>query len=367
MQSVLKPKKPDLLLMIPVAVLLGFGMVMVYSASGIQSRELYNDSGVIFFKQFVAMIMGLAAFAVGFAVPHKVYRRKSVLLTGVAIVTLLLIAVKFQSAANGATRWFYIGRFGFQPSDLAKLLAIMVVAAFATAQFEGPKLWQRRLIPIFMIVGLFCSLILIQPDFGTTMIIIFIVGLMLFLAGIPKKYLMIGGLLLLPLIIGLVLTKGYRFKRITDFIYNEHYQNRQAKIAIGSGGLNGLGLGQGKQKLYYLPEPHTDFIYATLGEEFGFLGTLSVVLCFFAFLLRGIYVLNRVDSPHSQVLGAGLLLLITTQAFMNISITLALFPNKGITLPFMSAGGTSLILMLGICGILLNISRFRVVDNRVAV
>ncbi|CAM2065994.1 FtsW/RodA/SpoVE family cell cycle protein [Sulfidibacter corallicola] len=363
----LKPRKPDFLLLIPVVILLGFGMVMVYSASGVQSRELYNDSGVIFFKQLVAMIMGLAAFAVGFATPHTFYRRKSVLMVGVAIVIALLVAVKFQSAANGATRWFYIGRFGFQPSDLAKLLSIMVVAAFGTAQFSGPGLWKKRLLPIAVVVGVFCTLILVQPDFGTTMIIIFIVGLMLFLSGIPKKYLFIGAMLMLPIIAGLVLTRGYRLKRFTDFIYHEHYQNRQAKIAIGSGGLTGLGLGKGKQKLYYLPEPHTDFIYATLGEEFGFLGTVSVLLCYLAFLLRGAHVLNRVEMPHSRVLGAGLLMLICTQAMMNISITLALFPNKGITLPFMSAGGTSLILSLGMCGILMNISRFQNVGNRVAV
>ena len=367
MKPKVKPRRPDVILSIPVVILLGFGMVMVYSASGVQSKEIYDDAGVFFFKQMVALIIGLGAMTAAIFVPHHTYRKRPFLFLAVTAVVLLLIGVIFQYEAKGAHRWYYIGRFGFQPSDLAKLVAIMCVAAYATAFSNEGRPWKKRLIHILSIVGVFCALIMLQPDFGTTMVIISICGIMLFLAGIPMRILFFGGLLLLPIMAGLLATRSYRIKRITDFMFNEHYQTRQSKLAIGSGGLTGVGLAKGKQKLYYLPEPHTDFIFSTLCEEFGFLGALTVLACYMTLLFRGIFVLQRVESPYSRLLGAGLLLLLVTQALVNISITVNLFPNKGLTLPFMSAGGTSLILSLIMFGIILNISRWQVVENRVAV
>lgn len=361
------PKRPDFLFSLPVVILVGFGMVMVYSASGVQSAQIYGEAGVIFYKQLVALGVGVVALIVGLVVPHQIYRRKSILFPLVLVVLLLLVGVIFQEKANGAARWYFIGRFGFQPSDLAKVVLILFVSAYATAALGPRNLWRNRLLIIFPILGLFCALILIQPDFGTTMILVFIVAIMLFLAGLPLRMLALCGAVMVPLAVGLVYSRSYRMQRIMDFIQTEHYQTRQAKLAIGSGGLTGVGLAKGKQKLFYLPEPHTDFIFATLGEEFGFMGTITVVLCFLLLLWRGTLVFLRVESLYSKVLGGGLLMLICTQAFMNISIALALFPNKGLTLPFMSAGGTSLIICLGICGVLLNISRDQVVDNRVVV
>jgi len=362
-----KPKRPDFLLSLPIVVLIGFGMVMVYSASGVQSEQLYNDDSVIFFKQLVALGLGFCAMVVGFMVPHQAYRRKSILYPLMLVVLALLIGVLFQDKANGAARWYYIGRFGFQPSDLAKVVLIFFVSAYGTAVIGTRYLWRNRMLVIFPVLGVFCGLVLAQPDFGTTMILVFIVAIMLFLAGMPLRLLALCGAVLLPMAVGLVFARSYRLQRIMDFIQSEHYQTRQAKLAIGSGGLTGVGLAKGKQKLYYLPEPHTDFIFATLGEEFGFMGTVTVVACFLLMLWRGTLVLIRVKSVYSKVLGGGLLMLICTQAFMNMSIALALFPNKGLTLPFMSAGGTSLIVSMGICGILLNISCDQVYDNRVAV
>lgn len=367
MKQIVKPRNPDLFLFIPILILVGIGMVMVYSASGVRSTELYRADDVIFFKQFVALCAGLVGMGIAVFFPHHIYRNRVLLLAGILGILGLLIAVKFQTNANGANRWFYIGRFGFQPSDLAKLVLVVFTAAFATAKFDGPDYlqWRKRLIFIAPVVGTICALILLQPDFGTTMFILFIVGVMLFVSGLPWKWIAVGSLLMLPIAVGLMFTKSYRTQRIMSFLHEEHYQNRQAKIALGVGGLTGVGLGKGKQKLYYLPEPHTDFIYATLGEELGFMGTATVLICYLFFFFRGAYVLFRIDDPYSKVLGTGILVLITVQALMNISITLALFPNKGITLPFMSAGGTSLILSLVMCGVLLNISRSRIVENRV--
>jgi len=365
--SRVKPKRPDFLLSLPVVILVGFGMVMVYSASGVQSLQIYGEDGVIFFKQLVAFGMGLGALIIGMVFPHQLYRRKSILYPLILLVIALLVGVLFQEKANGAARWYYIGRFGFQPSDLAKVALVFFVAAYATSILSTRNLWRNRLVIIVPVLVLFCGLILAQPDFGTTMILVFIVGAMLFLAGLPIRTLFVCGAFLLPLVVGLVFTRSYRIQRIMDFIQSEHYQTRQAKLAIGSGGLTGVGLAKGKQKLYYLPEPHTDFIFATVGEEFGFMGTLTVVLCFLLFLWRGAIVMMRVESPYSKVLGGGFLMLICSQAFMNISIALAIFPNKGLTLPFMSAGGTSLIICMAICGVLLNISGDQVVENRVVV
>ncbi len=360
----LKPRRPDFILCIPVVILLGFGMVMVYSASGVQSLEIYRDSGVIFFKQVVALALGVVALIAAVLTPHQVYRKKPLLWLAVAATLALLIGVIFQEEAKGAHRWYYIGRFGFQPSDLAKVVLIMFTAALSTA-FSGERNpWTRRLSLIVPILSAFCALILLQPDFGTTMIILAIVGVMLFLAGLPYRYLLFGALFALPLMAGVMVSESYRVKRLTDFIFTEHYQTRQAKLAIGSGGLTGVGLGNGKQKLHYLPEPHTDFIFATLSEEFGFVGAATVLACYLFFLFRGMIVLSRVESAYSRVLGSGFLTLLTIQALINISVTLNLFPNKGLTLPFMSAGGTSLAVSLAMFGVVLNISRWQVADNK---
>lgn len=356
-------KKPDWWLLLPVAALLAVGMIMVYSASGAQSRDIYGDASVIFSKQMYAMVAGFFAMLVGIFMPHHLYRHKFVLFPALLVVIGLLIAVNFQEATKGASRWFYIGSFGFQPSDVAKLVIIMYVAAFATREKDGTT-WVGRLKSIAPVLAIACGLILAQPDFGTTMVILFIVGIMLFMAGLPMRFLILGGMLLAPIVIGLVVSQPYRIKRIMDFVHEEHYQNRQAKLALGAGGFSGVGLGEGKQKLYYLPEPHTDFIFATLGEEFGFLGTAFVVFMYMWFFIRGAQVLKRIEVNYSRILGAGLLMLLTVQAFMNMSIALGLFPNKGITLPFMSAGGTSLMLSLAMVGILLNVSKAQVVENR---
>jgi len=359
-----KPRRPDFILCIPVVILAGFGMVMVYSASGVQSLELYRDDSVIFTKQIVALTVGLVAMVAAIMVPHQVYRKKPLLWLAILVSLALLIGVIFQTEAKGAHRWYYIGRFGFQPSDLAKLTLIVFVAAISSAFAGEPHPWKKRLTLIIPVLSAFCGLILLQPDFGAAMIILSIVGVMLFLAGLPKKYLFLGALLTLPLMAGVMVSEGYRVKRLTDFLFTEHYQTRQAKLAIGSGGLTGVGLGQGKQKLHYLPEPHTDFIFATLCEEFGFIGAGTVLACYLFFLLRGFHVLSRVSSPYSRTLGSGLLLLLVFQALINISVTLDLFPNKGLTLPFMSAGGTSLIMSLAMFGVVLNISRWQIVDNK---
>lgn len=362
--SNLKPRKPDFILSIPVIILLGFGLVMVYSASGVQSREIYNDASAIFFKQLVALGVGLVALTVTILVSHRIYRHPVVLLGALLLVVVLLAGVIFQVEAKGAHRWYYFGRFGFQPSGLAKVVMVLFVAAICSAFCEDPRRWKKRLIFTAPVVAVFCGLILAQPDFGTTMILLAIVGIMMFLAGMPLRYLVLGGLLILPLMGGLLATESYRIQRIRDFVFTEHYQTKQSKLAIGSGGLTGLGLAKGKQKLYFLPEPHTDFIFATLCEEFGFMGAATVLGCYLFFLIRGILVLKRVESRYSRILGAGLLVLLIMQALINISISLDLFPNKGLNLPFMSAGGTSLIMSLAMFGILLNISRWQVVDNR---
>lgn len=356
-------RSPDWWLLVPVGFLLAFGLIMVYSASGAQSRDIYGDASVIFTKQLYALGAGMFAMLIGMFFPHNLYRHKFVLFPALIVVIGLLVAVNFQEATKGASRWFYIGSFGFQPSDVAKLVVIMYVAAFATRAREGIT-WLSRLKAIGPMLVVTCGLILMQPDFGTTMVILFIVGIMLFMAGLPMRFLVLGGMMLAPLVIGLVVSQPYRIKRIMDFVNEEHYQNRQAKLALGSGGFSGVGLGEGKQKLHYLPEPHTDFIFATLGEEFGFLGTSFVVLIFMLFFFRGVQVLNQIPAGYSRILGSGLLMLLTVQAFMNISIALGLFPNKGITLPFMSAGGTSLMLSLAMVGILLDVSRARIVENR---
>lgn len=362
-----KPRRPDFVLCIPIVALLCLGLVMVRSASGIRALELYHDADAIFVKQLIALAIGLILLVVLAHIPHRLWRHPLPLYSAIGVVTLLLVAVLQQPEANGAHRWFFLGSFGFQPSDLAKVVLIMLVAARCGRMAEPTQSWLKRLLPIGVVLVTFAALILLQPDFGTTMILIFIVGAQLFLAGLPIRYFLAFGLLLLPIAAGLIYTEPYRIQRIRDFrAKKEHPQTLQSKIALGAGGLTGVGLGEGRQKLYFLPEAHTDFIFSTLGEELGFLGTMFVVAMYLLFLGRGLIVVRRVDSLYARLLGSGMVLLISCQALFNISVSLALFPNKGLTLPFLSAGGTSLILCLGMAGILLNISRYQLVDNRVA-
>ncbi len=365
MNAQIKARKPDFLLCVPVVCLMFLGLIMVKSASGMQSLELFHDTDAIFNKQLIAAAIGVVGLMIAMNVNFRIYRHPILLYFAVACVLFLLVGVKFQPAANGAQRWFFINGFGFQPSDLAKIVLIMFVAAHASKGRQTGVAWKQRLIPIAVVLMTFTTLIMWQPDFGTTMILIFIVGVMLFLAGLPLAYFFLAGLLLCPIVVGLVMTEGYRMQRLVDFRADkDHYQTVQSKIAMGSGGLTGVGLGEGKQKLHFLPEPHTDFIFSTLGEELGLLGTGFVVAMFLVFLWRSVVVLSRVDSLHARLLGGGIVVLIMSQAFLNMSIALDLFPNKGLTLPFLSAGGTSLILCLCMCGVLLNISRFQELGNR---
>lgn len=365
MSRKLKAHKPDFLLCVPIVCLLSLGLVMVKSASGIESLELFRDGDKIFNKQLIAAAVGLVALVIAMNVRCNLYRNPILLYGFIFLVTALLIGVKFQPAANGAQRWYFVSGFGFQPSDLAKIALIMFIAAHASKPRSESIGWKERLIPIAIVLVTFSSLIMWQPDFGTTMIMVFLAGVMLFLAGLPLGYFLLAGTLLCPIVVGLVVTEGYRMQRIVDFRADkDHYQTVQSKIALGSGGVTGVGLGEGKQKLHFLPEPHTDFIFSTLGEELGMVGTAFVVAMFLLFLWRSVVIISRVDSQHARLLGGGIVILILTQAFLNMSIALDLFPNKGLTLPFLSAGGTSLILNLAMCGIILNISRFQVLANR---
>ena len=365
MAAVRKPGRPDFILLIPVVILVGLGLVMVHSASSMQSRELYGDADFIFVKQLAALAAGVIGMLMMVLLPHHFFRRKSIMYLAVIAVAVLLIGVTFQFEANGARRWYNLAGFGFQPSDLAKIVMIMFIAAYATAFGTERGAWLRRLGHIAPVLVIFSGLILAQPDFGTTMILLFIAGVMLFLAGLPFRFLILGGILATPIIIGLVITEDYRMARIMSYLNEEHYQNQQSRLAIGTGGLTGVGMGNSEQKLYYLPEAHTDFIFATLCEEFGLVGALALLGCYMFFLIRGVIVLCRIDNDYSRVLGAGFLSLLSMQAFINISIALGLFPNKGLTLPFISAGGTSLAMSLCMFGILLNISRYQETENRV--
>jgi len=364
----MKARSPDFLLCIPLACLITLGLVMVRSASAAQSLALYGDAAAIFTKQAIALAAGMLALLVLTQIPFDFFRRPLVLYGAALAVLFLLVGVRFQPAVNGAHRWYTIAHFGFQPSDLAKVVLILFTAAFASKSAQAPARsvpWSQRLAPILSLLIAFCCLILWQPDFGTCVILLFLTGTMLFLAGLPLRFLLAGGALVLPILVGLVAFEGYRLARILHYQQKEeHYQIVQSKIALGAGGLSGVGLGEGRQKLHYLPEAHTDFIFATLGEELGFLGASLVLFCYLWFFVRGFLVVSRVPSSFGQLLGMGLLILLLTQAMINISVTLDLLPNKGLTLPFLSAGGTSLMICLGCCGILLNISRYQVADNK---
>ncbi len=338
-----------------------FGVVMVYSASGGE-----KDSEQYLLTQVKWAVLGLVALAITMRVDYHFYSKPIVVYSLILVCVALLIAVFFFPARNGAHRWLSLGPMSGQPSELAKLALVVFLAWFLT-QRQGQGIldsFTETVIPAAVITGVLAVLIVREPDLGTTGMLGLIFVIMLFVAGVPLRHLM--------KFAPLVLVGGYyfigrvswRWGRVIAFLDPENdpqgksYHVMQSLIAVGSGGVNGAGLGQGKQKLLYLPEAQSDFIFAVIAEELGLIGTVTVVLVFAFLLWRGFRACHRAPDRFGYLLALGLTTLIISQALFNISVVLSLVPTKGIPLPFVSAGGSSLVVTLAAVGILLNISEW---------
>jgi cell division protein FtsW len=356
--------KSDKLLFIATLVLVCASLVMVYSASAVLAMEKNQHPSFFLFKQATFALLGLVLMPVLMRIDYRNYRQPIVLWTALGLVGLALVAVLFGPRINGARRWFGIAGIGVQPSEFAKLAMIFFVAAILERRMDRIDDLRYALLPVAIVLGGVVGLIMLQPDLGPALSIIVIVSAMVFAAGINYRYII--GLLLvsLPAAYIVLMSADYRQRRIKVFLdpwsdpLGDGFQVIQSLIAVGTGGVFGRGLMAGVQKLFYLPYPETDFIYAVIGEELGLLGTTVVLACFCVIAWRGLRTAMRAPDRFGAFLALGLTAMVVVQAFFNMSVVLGLLPTKGIPLPFVSFGGSSLLMSMIGMGILLNVSQY---------
>ncbi len=340
-----------------------FGLVMVYSASSIMASSQHGMSSYFFLRQLLYACIGFIALIFLMNVDYHIWQKPKTFFPILLICALSLLFVLTQPEVNNSHRWLRFGsHISIQPSEITKLALIFFVAWFLH-KYEG-EINQpiRRLLPFGLVIALFAGLIAIEPDFGQAICICMIILIILFIAGLAWQYLAAAAVLAVPVVYFFVIRIPFRMERIKSFIeplndpLDSGWQILQSLIAVGSGGPTGLGLGAGKQKLFFLPYANSDFIFAVIGEELGLIGTCLVSLAFLVFFYRGIRIILRSPDCFGFYLGLGITLMVVLQGFINISMVLALLPTKGIALPFMSQGGTSLLLNLVATGVLLNLS-----------
>ena len=353
----------DIYLLFAALILLGFGVVMVCSSSYILAQERYND-GFFFLKREVAYaFIGILLMIATIHINYRVYEKMAFYILFLSIAFLLLLFVPgLGREVCGCTRWLQFLGFSFQPSEFSKLALIIFLSYVLAKKKEKIKVFTTGFFPLVMISIFIMALIVIQPDFGTAVILGLIVFILLFVAGARLIHQFFVMLAALPLLYYLVAHASYRMERIYSFLdpwkdpTGSGFQLIQSLLAFGTGGIFGVGLGEGKQKLYFLPEPHTDFIFSIIGEELGLVGVTAVLFMFSFLVYRGIKISLNAPDLFGALLALGITSMIGLQAATNIGVSMGMLPTKGLTLPFISYGGTSLAISLIGVGILLNIS-----------
>ena len=339
------------------------GLVMVFSASAVMAKDKYGSPYAFLLRQLLWAVAGLVAMVAAMRVDYRRYRSPAVVFSLMGLTTLLLISVFFLDRSHNTHRWIRWGGFSLQPSELAKPVLILFLAYFLEGRTKSMDDWRNTLLPAAAPVLVFLGLIVLQPDLGTAIACSGIAACILFVAEMRMRYFGYAfGAALLPLYL-LIFHVSWRRSRILAFL--NPYADRQGTgfhiiqslIAVATGGVTGTGLMEGKQKLFYLPEPHTDFIFAVTAEELGLVGALFVVTLFAIFLWRGIRVSWRTEDIFGRYLAVGITSMVVLQAFINISVVLGMLPTKGIPLPLVSYGGSSLFVTLACVGVLLNITK----------
>jgi cell division protein FtsW len=340
------------------------GVVMVFSASAVMASEKFGSAYHFLLRQLGWALVGLAAMAVIMNVDYRRWKHPGVVFTFLGLTTLLLVAVFFFDRSHHTHRWIRLGSFmSFQPSELAKPALILFLSFFLCERTKSMDDWRHTLLPAVIPAALFAGLVVMQPDLGTAMVCLGITAAILYIAGLRLRYFAYALIPLIPALIYLVVFVPWRWARIMAFLFPDRdpqgvgFHINQSLIAVGTGGITGLGLMEGKQKLFYLPEPHTDFIFAVSAEELGLIGGLFITALFLVFGWRGFRAALRARDKFGCFLAAGITTMIVLQAFFNISVVLAILPTKGIPLPFISYGGSSLFVMLASVGVLLNITQ----------
>ena len=356
----------DRTLLFAILMLLTFSVVMVYSSSSVVALTTYNDSAYFMKRQLLWTAVGLLFMAVAMRFNHRLLSDQRAVITLVAASLLLLVATLVPGVGrtvNGAQRWLRLGMLSFQPSELAKLTLVVYMSYYLAKKGDRIRDFRNGLVPAYVVTSIFLAAVVFQPDFGSAMTMAGVAGVMLFAGG--ANVLHLGGTLLaaLPFVFMAIVHKAYRWRRIVAFLNpwsdqdGAGYQIIQSFLAFGSGGVFGRGLGEGRQKLLFLPERHSDFIYAVIGEELGLLGALAVVALFLVILWRGVKISLASGDHFSRTLALGITLLICMQAVINMGVVTGLLPTKGIALPLVSYGGSSLVITLAALGVLLNISK----------
>lgn len=352
----------DVKLLFAVLVLVGIGIVMVYSASSALALEKYGSDFYFLKKQALFSLIGIVVLVFCSHIPFRFYRSLTYPLLFTALG--LLLAVQFSGmglSAGGSLRWLKLGPVTFQPVEVARLALIVFMAYSLNKKSETLQIFGIGFVPHVILVVIFSIPLLLQPDFGSVVILGALVWMMMFVAGVPLRHLLTALILLLPLVYFLLINATYRIKRLVSFLdpwqypADEGYQIIHSLMAFGTGGIWGAGIGKGYQKLFYLPEPHTDFIFAVIGEELGFLGVLFILALYAVVIWRGTLIACRSEDNFGMLLAAGITVAIGLQVSINMGVALGLLPTKGLTLPFLSYGGTSLLLNMACIGILMNI------------
>lgn len=346
-----------------VLLLVLFGLVMVFSASAVMAKATRGSPYAYVSMQAVWALLGMVALFILMRVPYRKYNNPKLIFPVMGITALLLIAVFAMPGMNGAHRWVRFPGVTLQPSELAKPIIIVFLAWFLQNRVHQIDNIKETILPAVLPPLVYILLILKEPDLGTAMVCAAVLLMMLYLAGMPMKWIAFALAAAAPVLYWMLFRVPWRRARIMAFLNPEAdpkgvgYHTLQSLIAVGTGGIRGKGLMEGVQKLFFLPEPHTDYIFAVICEELGLIGAILVVVAFCVLGYRGLRAAYKSTDPFARFLAFGLTVAILAQAFFNISVVLSLVPSKGIPLPFISSGGTSVFVTLACMGILLNVTR----------
>jgi len=352
----------DIRLLFPVLFLVGIGIVMVYSASSALALKKFGSDAFFLRRQALYAAFGIVALVVCRHVPYRAYRPLIYPLLAASMAALA--AVPFTNmgvSAGGASRWLRLGGLNFQPVELARFSLILFLAYSLSKKQDRVREFSIGFVPHVLMLAIFTGFLLVQPDFGSAVLLFALTWIILFVAGVRFTHLVSALLLLLPTAVYIMMSAQYRVKRWLSFLdpwafpADEGYQVVHSLMAFGTGGIWGAGIGRGYQKLFYLPEPHTDFIFSVIGEELGLIGVVFILFLYFLVLWRGIRIALDAPDRFGSLVAVGLTTALGLQVCVNMGVTLGLLPTKGLTLPFLSYGGTSLLFNMASIGVLMNI------------
>jgi len=361
----MRKKLPDFILLFTILALVLSGLIMILSASSVKAEQLFSNSHYFFINQLKYLAVALVIAAVVYKFKYKKLKKLAPYLLLISLGTLILVLIPgIGRMAGGSRRWLPLGPVNFQPSELAKFTIVIYLAAYIDRNKEKIKKIKKGVLPPVAVIASISFLILLEPDLGTALTLAAVAATMIFVGGVKISVLIILGLISSILSIIAILIEPYRRRRLLIFLdpwqdpLDSGYHIIQSLLALGSGGLFGVGAGNSHQKFLYLPEPGTDFIFAVLGEEFGLIGTLFIISLYFLLAWRGLKIASRVDDTFASMLAVGISSMIVIQALINMAVVTSLLPITGITLPLISYGGSSLVINIAALALLLNISRY---------